>query len=144
MCAVRRISREEMLPTYHLILIFDTPALPERIRAGYLSCRVHPSIPNPLRCFKCQRFVHSKGSCQSTLKCARCGESNHESDSCATPAKCTNCKGDHYAFSRSYPVWMFEKEVQVVKVLRNLSFSDARTFVKARTPRELASHAFSV
>ncbi|GBN08076.1 hypothetical protein AVEN_273830-1 [Araneus ventricosus] len=39
---------------------------------------VRPYIPNPLRCFKCQRFGHSKTSCRGTLTCARCAEVGHD------------------------------------------------------------------
>ncbi|GBO11583.1 hypothetical protein AVEN_202519-1 [Araneus ventricosus] len=35
---------------------------------------VRPFIPNPLRCFKCQRFGHSQTNCRGTLTCARCAE----------------------------------------------------------------------
>ncbi|GFW43718.1 uncharacterized protein TNCV_4770671 [Trichonephila clavipes] len=51
------------LPTKHIILTFNSPKLPITIKAGYLNCKIRPYIPNPLRCFKCQRFGHSQTSC---------------------------------------------------------------------------------
>ncbi|GBO33177.1 hypothetical protein AVEN_185530-1, partial [Araneus ventricosus] len=68
---VRRINirRDELVPTKHFILTFNTPRLPEYIRAGYVRCSVRPYISNPLRCFKCQRFGHSKTNCRGTLTC---------------------------------------------------------------------------
>ncbi|GFW96432.1 uncharacterized protein TNCV_4357551 [Trichonephila clavipes] len=55
---VRRITIKKdtaIIPTKHLILTFSSPTLPQTIKAGYLNCKIRPYIPNPLRCFKCQR-----------------------------------------------------------------------------------------
>ncbi|GBN52948.1 hypothetical protein AVEN_205655-1 [Araneus ventricosus] len=82
---VRRISirRDGQLQnTKHLILTFDSAKLPENIKAGYMRLSVRTYIPNPLRCFQCQRFGHSKTSCRGTLTCARCAEVGHESTNC--------------------------------------------------------------
>ncbi|GBN72269.1 hypothetical protein AVEN_238990-1 [Araneus ventricosus] len=92
---VRRISIRrdgQLLNTKHLILTFDSAKLPENIKAGYMRLSVRTYIPNPLRCFKCQRFGHSKTSCRGTLTCARCGEVGHESTDCTRTEKCVNSK----------------------------------------------------
>ncbi|GIY89683.1 RNA-directed DNA polymerase from mobile element jockey [Caerostris darwini] len=60
---VRRITIKrgaDILETKHLILTFSQPKLPSSVKAGYLNCHVRPYVPNPLQCFKCQRFGHSK------------------------------------------------------------------------------------
>ncbi|GBM70064.1 hypothetical protein AVEN_124121-1 [Araneus ventricosus] len=82
---VRRISIRrdgQLLNTKHLILTFDSAKLPEHIKAGYMRLSVRAYIPNPLSCFKCQRFGHSKTSCRGILTCARCAEVGHESTDC--------------------------------------------------------------
>ncbi|GBL82167.1 hypothetical protein AVEN_252363-1 [Araneus ventricosus] len=87
---VRRISIRrdgQPLNTKHLILTFDSAKLPENIKAGYMRLSVRTYIPNPLRCFKCQRFGHSKTSCRGTLTCARCAEDGHESTDCTRAEK---------------------------------------------------------
>ncbi|GBO08604.1 hypothetical protein AVEN_40685-1 [Araneus ventricosus] len=33
----------------------QTPVLPKSIKAGCINCKLRPYIPNPFRCFKCQR-----------------------------------------------------------------------------------------
>ncbi|GBN38061.1 hypothetical protein AVEN_208397-1 [Araneus ventricosus] len=87
---VRRISIRrdgQLLNTKHLILTFDSAKLPEHIKAGYMRLSVRAYIPNPLRCFKCHRFGHSKTSCRGTLTCARCAEVGHESTDCTRAEK---------------------------------------------------------
>ncbi|XP_055935655.1 uncharacterized protein LOC129965623 [Argiope bruennichi] len=79
---VRRISIRrdgQLLPTKHLVLTFKNPSLPESVKVGYMKLVVRPFILNPLRCFQCQRFGHSKMACRGTLTCARCAEKGHDS-----------------------------------------------------------------
>ncbi|GBM58636.1 hypothetical protein AVEN_251908-1 [Araneus ventricosus] len=97
-----------------------------------LSVRTY--IPNPLRCFKCQRFGHSKTSCRGTLTCARCAEVGHESTDCTRAEKCVNCKGEHTSFSRNSSVWKQEKEIISTKIKEQISYQEARKLVKSQTP----------
>ena len=124
----------QVIPTKHIILTFNCPNLPKRIKAAYLSCPVRPYIPNPLRCFQCQRYGHSKTYCRGSVTCARCAEVGHDSTNCIHPERCVNCKGDHPAFSRSCPKWILEKEIQALKTTNNISYTEARKNVQSRTP----------
>ncbi|GBO07163.1 hypothetical protein AVEN_102355-1 [Araneus ventricosus] len=135
---VRRISIRrdgQLLNTKHLILTFDTAKLPENIKAGYMRLSVRTYIPNPLRCFKCQRFGHSKTSCRGTLTCARCAEVGHESTDCTRAEKCVNCKGEHTSFSRNCFAWKQEKEIISTKIKKQISFQEARKLIKSQTPK---------
>ena len=134
---VKRISvrrNNELVPTNTLILTFSKPSLPESVKAGYLNIPVVPYIPNPLRCFKCQKFGHGQNTCRNKLTCARCGQFDHDSKTCKNDMACTNCKGQHFAYSRECPKWKLEKQVQQVKVVKHLSYPDARKFVETVTP----------
>nr|XP_042904647.1 uncharacterized protein LOC122270624 [Parasteatoda tepidariorum] len=142
--SVRRIKIRrdgKLIPTKHLILTFDPSNLPSEVKMAWINCPVRPYIPNPLRCYQCQRFGHSKTSCRSRPVCARCSSTDHEDTSCELPPLCINCKGDHAAYARSCPKWSLEKEIQTIKVLQNLSFSEARRIVMARTPRPGVSYS---
>ncbi|GBM61060.1 hypothetical protein AVEN_264382-1 [Araneus ventricosus] len=142
--SVRRITMRrdgKVLDTKHLIVTFHSPKLPECIKAGYMRLAVRPYIPTPLRCFKCQRFGHSKDSCRGTLTCARCAEAGHKSSGCTAEEKCVNCKGSHTSFSHCCSAWKFEKEVIVEKVTKNLAYIEARRIVKSRAPAPGTSYA---
>ncbi|XP_042900679.1 uncharacterized protein [Parasteatoda tepidariorum] len=145
--AVRRIKIRrdgKLIPTKHLILTFSKPQIPSSIKMAWHNCPVRPYVPNPLRCFQCQRFGHSKQSCRGQPVCARCSGTGHCDTSCELPSLCINCKGDHVAYSRSCPKWSLEKEIQTVKVLQNLTFNEARRIVTARTPRPGVSYSTAV
>ena len=136
------ISKEnKKINTKHLILTFASTNLPKTIKAGYLQCSVRPYIPNPLRCFKCQRFGHSKTSCRGTLTCSRCSAVGHESVDCNEPYHCVNCKGDHPSYSRTCEKWKFEKEIQTVRTKQGISYPEARKIVESRTPIAGISYA---
>ncbi|GBN80164.1 hypothetical protein AVEN_180796-1 [Araneus ventricosus] len=124
--AVRRITiktNNQNFPTKHVILTFNTPILPKSVKISYMNCPVRHFIPNPLRCFKCQRFGHTITACRSKQICARCSLPDHDSNNCSsTSPKCYNCNGDHPAFFRSCPCYKQEKEILTVKITKTFPF----------------------
>ena len=51
-------------PTGTFILTFQSQTLPKYIRVGYYRVAVSQFIPNPVRCYKCQKFDHTKFNCK--------------------------------------------------------------------------------
>ncbi|GBO25836.1 hypothetical protein AVEN_65614-1 [Araneus ventricosus] len=137
--SVRRITIKkngQNFPTKHLILTFNTPVLPKSVKIAYINCNVKHYIPNPLRCFKCQRFGHTLTACRSKQNCARCSLPDHDSNNCSsTTPKCYNCTGEHPAYFKSCPRYKHEKEIQTVKITKNISFPEARKIVNDRNPQ---------
>ncbi|GFT26385.1 uncharacterized protein TNCV_264221 [Trichonephila clavipes] len=131
----------QVLNTKHLILTFSTPDLPQTVKMAYIRCPVRRYIPNPLRCFQCQRYGHSKNVCRGQPTCPRCGESGHDSADCKKKEQCLNCKGEHPAYSRSCPTWITKKEITAVKIKEKISYPEARRVVLARTPVSGKSYA---
>ena len=118
------------IKTNTLFLTFDTHIPPAKFKIGYYIVNVQPYIPNPLRCFQCQKFGHSKKWCKNQLACWKCGSEGHDGGDCtAETVCCLNCKGDHFASSKSCPVWIQEKEIQRVKTEKSLSYGEARKLV---------------
>ena len=72
-------------------------------------------MPNPLRCFKCQRFGNGKSTCKGCDTCFKCDEEEHDGKSCQKSPKCKNCKGDQMASSQQCPKLVEEKEIQKLK-----------------------------
>ena len=127
-------KNNKKIPTKHVILAFTSTKLPKSLKAGYLESPVRPYIPNPLRCFKCQRFGHSKTSCHGKLTCSRCGNVGHENLDYEANFCYANCKQEHSSYSKNCKKWKIEKEIQTVRNKQNISYPEARKIVESRTP----------
>ncbi|GFX63668.1 uncharacterized protein TNCV_2824541 [Trichonephila clavipes] len=141
---VRRITIKKdsaIVPTKHLILTFNSPKLPNTIKAGYLNCKIHPYIPNPLRCFKCQRFGHLQTSCRGQFTCSRCASVGHSSTDCTLEPKCVNCTQSHPSDSKLCQKWKLEKQIQELKTNRNISYFEARRLIKPQLTQTYAQAA---
>ncbi|GFY16305.1 uncharacterized protein TNCV_2349501 [Trichonephila clavipes] len=121
-----------------LTRVLPSPKLPSNIKAGYLNCKVRPYIPNPLRCFKCQRFGHSQTSCRGQLTCSRCASVGHASTDCSLEPKCINCLQPHPSDSKLCPKWKIEKQIQEIKTTQNISYPEARKLIVPQIPQTYA------
>ncbi|GFV20476.1 RNA-directed DNA polymerase from mobile element jockey [Trichonephila clavipes] len=114
---VRRITIKKdatVIPTKHMILTFNNPNLPATVKAGYLNCKIRPYVPNPLRCFKYQRFGHSQTACRGQLTCSRCATVGHPSTDCTLEPKC------------------------VIKTNRNIPYVEARKLIAPQLSQSYA------
>ncbi|GFU82661.1 uncharacterized protein TNCV_2900021 [Trichonephila clavipes] len=110
-------------------VLLSSPKLPNTIKAGYLNCKILPYVPNPLRCFKCQRFGHSQTSCRGQLTCSRCASVGHASTDCILEPKCVNCSQPHPSDSEICPKRKIEKHIQEIKTNKNISYPEARQLI---------------
>ena len=114
-------------PTGTFILTFQSQTLPKYIRVGYYRVAVSQFIPNPIRCYKCQKFGHTKFNCRKNEVCNKCGKEDHtDSEECTNEAKCVNCQGNHASNDKTCPKWKEEKEIQRIKAERGISYTDAK------------------
>jgi len=102
--------------TNTVILTFASPQPPKHITGGYLRVPVEPYIPNPLRCFNCQKYGHSSRACKSTALCMHCGESGHEAAHCKNQKSALIAKVTTLPPHESVPNGTWKKRVQQIKV----------------------------
>ena len=136
MVAVQRIQSRRsgvLQPTASLILTFSRPSLPEKSNVAFYRLPVHPYVPNPMRCFNCQRFGHTQLACKSKASCGKCGKDAHDGD-CSSAVHCVHCAAGHPAWSRQCPKFLQEKQIQELKVKENISFFETRKCSKASHP----------
>lgn len=119
-------------------LTFGTVVLPKHISIGYSSFTMTPYVPNPTRCFKCQKFGHVSASCKAPNKlCVHCGKEDHvgEGQKCTNPAKCLNCdSSQHNSMSRDCPEFLYRKKIEEIKVNEQKSHFDATKLLNDRDP----------
>ena len=108
-------------------MTFNTPRIPEKIKVGYSMEKVEQFVPNPLRCYRCQKYGHHEDSCRGREVCGKCGQRDpsHHMNECEFPYKCTNYAGDHLVYTRSCNIWR-EKEILAVKYKNNIPYHEAR------------------
>lgn len=135
---VRRITRKtkdgDIVNTSTLVATFNLPAVPAKLKFGFLSLNVRPFYPNPLRCFGCQIFGHSSKNCKEPALCGRCSHPKHESEQCLHPEQCFNCRENHPSWSRSCPKFIQEQDIVKIKVDERVSYFKARSLYKERNP----------
>jgi hypothetical protein len=126
-------------PLGTVVIKFKGSVLPSVVTFGYQRFRVHLYIPRPIRCFKCQRFGHTRENCRGRTRCATCGDAHGEVQ-CAVEAKCVNCGGPHSAAWKGCSWFQEAQEVVKVKTLSGGSYAEAVKTVKQKkiVAREVA------
>ena len=96
--------------------------------------KVDPYLPNPLRCYNCEKFGHHESKCLKSAICKKCGESgsDHVELTCANPTRCVNCQSSHPADSRDCMVLKKEKEINRIKYTNNISFQETGKLVQSQ------------
>ena len=58
----------KVIPTNTLFLTFGSPELPKEITVGFLKVKVALFVPNPMRCFNCNKFGHIQANVARLLQ----------------------------------------------------------------------------
>ena len=70
--SVKRFTKKRnnfIEPTNTYFLTFGMSKLPTNIKVGLYQMKIDLFVPNPLLCFKCQRFSHSQNTCRGCEPC---------------------------------------------------------------------------
>ena len=60
---------------------FEFERYPSDVKFCYQRIRTREYLPNPLRCYKCNRFGHTSRGCRSEETCQICSQSGHSGGS---------------------------------------------------------------
>ncbi|XP_029707544.1 uncharacterized protein LOC115254284 [Aedes albopictus] len=132
---VQRITKNEggkKVNTPALILTFCTTTYPETMKVGLRRLPTRPYFPNPMLCYGCFSYGHTRIRCPGPQRCVNCSNNFH-GDECSEASLCWNCKGDHRPTSRQCPVYKKEVDVIKIKVRENISFPEARKRAELQT-----------
>ena len=86
-CKRFKIKKDgNLIETNTLLLTFNTTTLPKSLKKFYRIIQVEVYIPNPLRCFNCQRFGHHENGCPkapgSICEKFGMGDFDHHTNAC--------------------------------------------------------------
>ena len=126
-------------PTDSIVLTFSGTDLPAQVIVGYVRVKVRVFIPNPMRCFRCQRFGHTRTHCRGKPTCSKCASKDHADETCdADTLWCVNCgegQTPHSSFDKSCPKFAEEREINALKATKNISFREARELYNQTHPK---------
>ena len=125
-------------------VLFDKLEIPQRVKilGERRSFPISNFIPNPLRCFKCQAYDHSKTKCRKpTYTCQRCGGEHQNKRytftgnektlvwECSEIPFCVNCKQGHEAGDPKCIRQQEQKEINSKMVNQKISRYEAKNRV---------------
>ncbi|KAG7178139.1 Nucleic-acid-binding protein from mobile element jockey-like 1 [Homarus americanus] len=145
------------------VLVDIKGTVPEEVDLGnWGTYKLHPFVPEPLRCYKCQKFGHHQSRCHKKVKCGNCSQSHKteknvkkHKEGTTTTAKCPNCGKKHYAWSTSCPERRERMKAAMRKIQpQNITKAPQSTFVWGQqrqktvnptpTPPQLSGDSFPV
>lgn len=134
---MKRKNRDNNIVDSGLFVItFNLCQLPTHVNAGYERIEVREYIPNPRRCFNCQRFGHGAKYCNKQPGvCGKCSDHQHTPDECVQPLCCPNCKLQHPAWDRKCPVFLQEMNIQKIQTSHRISNYEARKKYHETNPK---------
>lgn len=128
-CAVRKIKKkvgDNLVDTALCILTFKRSILPTSIKFGFHNVLVKAYIPNPLRCFNCFQFGHTRKFCKNNQICALCSDIFHDNSNCKTGNRCINCGEKHNNWNKDCPKYKQEVAIQTIKIQQKISYYEAK------------------
>ncbi|CAL4098408.1 unnamed protein product, partial [Meganyctiphanes norvegica] len=130
-----------------VLITFHSHRLPSHVYIGLERFPVSRHVPNPLRCYKCQRFGHNTSRCASADQiCATCAGVDHDDKHCpnSDAPKCKNCSGPHKAWDRECPFYKTELAINEYRAHNDVSYFEAKKLITSHSEHRTYAQAAAV
>ena len=119
---------------------------------GWRRFKVSTFIPEPTRCYNCQKYGHIARNCNSGVICPSCAK-KHNYLNCPVKnnqrnqesARCHNCGGPHPASYKGCSKYQHAKKVEEIKIKQGISYAEAvkSNINKESRKQEIGKHSES-
>ena len=94
--------------------------------------KVSPYVPNPLRCFKCQKFRHDQGQCKGKIRSLIVQKKTSRVSIVITMRRAPIVVNLTWLHLKTVNIFSKKKtEIQNIKSEKNISYPESRRFVSA-------------
>lgn len=131
---IKRITRMvegKKVNTPTIILTLNGTSVPDYIKVGALRVKTRIYIPDPMICYKCYAYGHTKFRCKEAARCRNCSNIHDTQEECQAAPFCLHCKGNHGPASRTCPTYALEKEIVRLRFTKGINYQEALKQIKA-------------
>lgn len=124
-------ENDKWIPSQSVMVVFSGQTLPREISIYKVKTEVNPFVSNPMQCYNCFAFGHTAKTCKNVKSCIMCGEDDHPDKPCSTTdiPRCKNCKENHKSNDYNCPLYLKQKEINVLMAFDNMTFFEAKKIV---------------
>lgn len=142
---VRRFNGKDRKPSATMVLTYRGTVLPKYAFIGFTRAPIKPYTPEPMLCYKCFRYGHTKTRCTAKEACRNCSKEHkitldeNNKNTCSQPPFCINCSGAHSPADKKCPTFVEEQEIVKIRNDLDVSFGEARRILYARNLQSYAN-----
>lgn len=131
-----------------MAITFRGTVVPKEVFFGFDRCATRPYKQNPMQCFRCFDYGHTKARCSAEQeRCRNCSRAHTiEKDGdgktiCTAAANCLHCNGAHSPTSRTCPKYAEEEQINEIRTKEDKSAREARRLFLERKATNANSYA---
>lgn len=139
-CNVRKINKRgtdgRWIPSGSYVISMRCSEFPLEVRVGWTIQPLKRYIPDPMRCFRCNKLGHTGKRCremnETQKNCINCNKPQHNEPGvrCEEPPSCANCNSTtHNSAFRGCQNYLIERRINELIATRDITRREATSLV---------------